>query len=82
MNTRDNAFNTTMTLSIERNSAEQPGTTGQLPARPAVRSLSVLETLINGFPKVELRTAELNSQLRKDRLWLRVLPVVNRCLHT
>ena len=80
MITRDNAYNTTMTLSNDRNPAEQPTASGQLPARRAAPSLWVIETLLNGCPEIELKTAEFSRQLRRGQRWLQLLPVVNRCL--
>jgi hypothetical protein len=69
-----------MTLSNDRNPAEQPTASGQLPARQVARSLWVIETLIIGFPEIELKTIELNRQLRSGQRWPQLLPVVNRCL--
>jgi hypothetical protein len=69
-----------MTLSNRRNPAEQPTASGQLPTRQVARSLWVIETLIIGFPEIELKTIELNRQLRSGQHWPQLLPVVNRCL--
>jgi hypothetical protein len=69
-----------MTLSNDRNPAEQPTASGQLPARRAARSFRIIEALIIGFPEIELQTTELNRQLSSGQHWPQLLPVVIRCL--
>ena len=78
MITRDSAYNTTMTLSNDLNPALQSTASGQLPARQTARSLWVIETLINGFSVLELKTAELGRQWRMGHRRLQDLPAPAR----
>ena len=75
---RDNAYNTTMTLSNNLNPALQSTASAERPARQVARSPWIIETLINCFPELELKTAELDRQRRIGHRRLQDLPTPGR----